>query len=334
MRILLIDPVCPTPYALKTLEEKTLGGTEATCIRLCRELAKRDKVYLVQRNRTERLVEDGITYLPHDSIQPDAQVCITLRDSNVLKAARARLPGIKHYLWMHDTVSGAYRDYLLDTLPGHKCDFIVGSMWQQAQLIDGFGPRFDPKNWTIKLIPNFIEDYCTRGEITYDPYKLIFTSSPHKGLDHVLKLFQHLKKREPKYQLYIANPGYFESIKEVPEGVHNLGIVKHRELMTHVASSLCLFYPNVSFAETFGLVYAEANAVGTPVLCHNVGAASEVVSTPLQVIDCTNLDLVADTVIRWSNGERPIVKVKEDYTIKEAIKIWRKTLNPMRLIKE
>jgi glycosyltransferase involved in cell wall biosynthesis len=103
--------------------------------------------------------------------------------------------------------------------------------------------------------------------------------------------------------------------------------------MEEVGTSLCLFYPNITFPETFGLVYAESNAKGTPVLAHDIGAAREIVTTPQQIIDCTNFNTIADTVIKWSQGERPIVKVKEQYTIKEALKDWIKFLNPMHLIK-
>ncbi len=55
--------------------------------------------------------------------------------------------------------------------------------------------------------------------------------------------------------------------------------------MQHIRESLCVFYPQTQRCETFGLVYAESNAVGTPVLAHDFGAAREVLSSPDQLIN-------------------------------------------------
>jgi glycosyltransferase involved in cell wall biosynthesis len=41
---------------------------------------------------------------------------------------------------------------------------------------------------------------------------------------------------------------------------------------------------NFVLAETFGLVFAESNAVGTPVLTHDCGAAREVISDSRQIL--------------------------------------------------
>src|SRR5581483_2147599 len=45
-----------------------------------------------------------------------------------------------------------------------------------------------------------------------------------------------------------------------------------------------VFYPKFVLPETFGLVFAEASAVGTPVLTHDCGAAAEVLADPRQVL--------------------------------------------------
>lgn len=334
LKLLILDTACPKPYTLKSLETDTLGGTEATCIRLCRELSKRFEVAVLQHNRAHTLVEDNITYLKNDQGKLDhqADVYITLRDpgtyANLVKSA----PAAKHYLWMHDVLAGEYLEHTLKVLDGIPAHFIVGTVWQHSQLSQALGSKTQ-HNWKITILPNFVEAYCDRSYIGYDNYQLINFSSPHKGLLNVLRLFEKLRVVEPRFILKIANPGYFESVTEVPENVFNLGVMKHRELMSIVETSLCLFYPNTTFAETFGLVYAEANALGTPVIAHNIGAASEVLSTPSQIIDCNNDQLVIDTVIKWSKGERPVVKAREQYTINEAIREWVKFLNPMNRIK-
>lgn len=59
-------------------------------------------------------------------------------------------------------------------------------------------------------------------------------------------------------------------------------------------SALCLFYPQTSFAESFGLVIAEANAVGTPALLHaGLGANEEFASSTEQCVDGSDPEAVA-----------------------------------------
>ena len=53
------------------------------------------------------------------------------------------------------------------------------------------------------------------------------------------------------------------------------------------ARALCTFFPNFVLPETFGLVFAESRAVGTPILTCDCGAAAEIVGDPQQVLPVT-----------------------------------------------
>ncbi len=333
MKILFVDPCCPKPYTTDSLKDTPMGGTEATCARLMRELQKQDKVTMCQMRRDKYEVDSlSIEYINYIDTADNPDVVVTLRDGKTFRVMNERYPKAKHYLWMHDVVGGAYKEHLVQTLSGFPTHFVCGSYWHKMQIINEFESEFISHNFKIEQISNFVEDYCTVTSREYDPYKLVFFSSPHKGLHRVCDLFRELRKVEPKYHLSISNPGYFPDAQGLPEGVTNLGILQHKEAIDQVRGALCLFYPNNTSPETFGLVYAEANAVGVPVLCHDIGAAKEVISTPQQTVG-QSVEEVIKTVQAWTSGDRPVVKVKEQYTIKEAIREWRKFLNPMRLIK-
>ena len=57
-----------------------------------------------------------------------------------------------------------------------------------------------------------------------------------------------------------------------------------RRMHREVRSALCTFFPNFVIPETFGLVFAESHALGTPVLAHDCGAAAEIVGDPAQLL--------------------------------------------------
>lgn len=334
MKILFVDPCCPKPYTVASLDEGGMGGTEATCARLMRELSKRDSVAIAQLKREEEETDaNGIRYILFDTLLDSPDVVITLRDGKIFRVMNDRYPSARHLLWMHDIVAGPYKEHLAQTIGGFPTTLVTGSFWHKMQIVGEFPDEFVSRKWTCDIITNFVEHYCIRRPVEVDPYQLIFFSSPHKGLPKVLELFTALRLKDSRYRLKVSNPGYFKSAENLPEGVESLGILKHAEVMDHVSKSLCTFYPNMSFPETFGLVYAESNAVGTPVLCHDIGAAKEIISTQQQMVDCANTELVCKTIQDWTNGLRPIVKVKEQYTIREAIREWRKYLNPMRRIR-
>jgi glycosyltransferase involved in cell wall biosynthesis len=130
-------------------------------------------------------------------------------------------------------------------------------------------------------------------------------------------------------QLYLADPGYWTGpIPETPPGVVSLGSLPTAEIHRHVASALCVFYPQRTFAETFGLVFAEANALGTPVLAHPLGAASEILDAggEGQVSDCTSAN-VLKTMQAWRGGARPHVESHPDFAMPNVLAEWKKHLD-------
>ena len=101
------------------------------------------------------------------------------------------------------------------------------------------------------------------------------------------------------------------------------GSLPGAELHAHVASALCVFYPQRGFEETFGLVFAEANALGTPVLAHPLGAATEVLAAggSGQVVECTP-ENVLHTIREWRGSGRPVVGGHRNFSLEKIIREW------------
>lgn len=330
-RVLFYDTVCPKQYDLHTLETEALGGTEATVIRVAHALAKLGKrVTMAQHNRHAFKNVQGVSYLnPSLSAQDDYDTIVLIRNFSAIPELSVRYKNAKIIVWLHDLAA----PWLLmnsEVIKKYKPLIITVSDFHKTNIQQALRSHLDVLDMPpVKRIYNPLAEYCNRERSeAHDPDKLIFFSSPHKGLLDTLKLFVRLKTFNPNFKLYIANPGYLE----LPDNLGDLTDVvilnklPHKEVIEHVKNSLCVFYPNYVFPETFGLVLAEANAVGTPVLTHRHGAAGEVLCHPAETVDCREIKAVVDRVMSWYNGSRPIVKGKDDFNLSHIAKQWMKIL--------
>ncbi len=366
MRTLIVDPVAPAPYNLDSLRGGALGGTEATVIRIAEGLDAR----VLQHNRAQdqgRYLAAAASGTGGDGgagrAAPEASHVVVLREPAAALAQRQRYPQARIWLWLHDLCGpGSGRG---DKLLAHAArlaaagvalvcvsDFHAGQVRQLlAALPEAVRPR------VVRIYnPVDVDGAAGQGGVAadYDPNKLAFFSSPHKGLDYTLHLFRHLHKRDPALRLYLANPGYRSATLDAQPGVVNLGAIPHHELMRHLRGALCAFYPNYVYPETFGLVLAESNAVGTPVLAHGIGAAAEVLNGAGQLIAVPRVRALADRVFwrwpalrpagerglnwlgaadgyaatlrRWQQGGRPRVGGQARFALERVLADWRAEL--------
>lgn len=297
MRVTIFDPTTPKPYSLKSLTSEPLGGTEATVIRLAEAL----DAIVVQHNRT---TDDGRYRCSMRDIDPET--IIVLRDPIAALEVSKRYPEAKTILWLHDlagprTDRGKKLQALSVRLAESNIHIVCVSDFHAAEIRNNFMTNSSSQRPVVSRIYNPVDvssaDHSSNG---YDVNKLVFFSSPHKGLAHAISVFSHLHTRNKKLKLYIANPGYLASTTSTANGVVNLGAISHRDVLNHVKSALCTFYPNYVYPETFGLAFAESNALGTPVLTHNIGAANEVLSGNGQIVEVPAVRKIADSVYwRW-----------------------------------
>ena len=331
MKIIFYDVTAPFNYQYSTLEERGLGGTEASLLRIAHGLATRHEVYIAQSTRSNRehSVYKDVHYISLDAanhIKPDA--VILLRKSNWIETVGKLFPKATHYLWMHNLPPKKFYGHLKELIQYQYTIIAVSNFHQQTierRLIRWYHKllpsRHKPHVVDVSVLYNPIDDNLQADHSNYDPNQMIFISASYKGLNKVLNIFEQIQKKFPSYYLTVCSDAKPQKIKNVIF----LGSLPHAKLMDLVRKSFCVFYPQTIRVETFGLVYAEANAVGTPVLAHDFGAAREVLNGEDQLVNGHHKNKVADKITQWRT-HRPIVHGKEVFRLSKVLQLWEELL--------
>lgn len=319
--ILFVDISCPKPYDGESHYSQAQGGTESTIARIAEGLANKDIKTIVSQHCRSESIKQGVQYMPLDeSIQ--ATHVIALRTPKLIPWMQKHWPKAKHYLWLHDE---NYNDLLeaANLLRGVK--LICVSRYHKTKLLDVFLSHKMTQRLDSCFIYNPL-DKSISGVVTSptrDPNKFIFFSSPHKGLTNTLTQFQAIHQLYPQSKLYIANPGYYPSNTSEAEYLVNLGELSYPEAMKHVAESQAVIHLQTNFPETFGLVHAEANHIGIPVLTSGLGANREVLNpASAQIIDVHGTEAIVKRIEKWKIQGYPVVKGNPAFLLENIIPQW------------
>jgi glycosyltransferase involved in cell wall biosynthesis len=292
--ILFWDPSCMRPYDTQTLLREAIGGTEASVARIADAL----DAHVIQHNR----VETSGRYQPPGRI-PGITHVVLVRDPRALPVVRGLYPDARHHLWVHDQINaGSTRGRRLagmaDVLRDLSVTIVCVSDTQRRGVEAALGRMDVEGRVNARTIYNPIDGALVPDGSKVDPDKLVFFSSPNKGLKFTLDAFRAMRRAMPGLRLVIGNPGYKSDRSARIEGVTWLGPQPQASIHAQVRTALCTFCPNFVIPETFGLVFAESMALGTPVLTHDCGAASEVIGDPEQVLHVTSAQRVYERALR------------------------------------
>lgn len=343
MRILFVDTNSSTPYDLNTLDANSPGGTITAMMLVAGALSRDHDVLVAEAALTaDNRSNPRLNYLTLNSARSlDTQspdVVIVMRKHRAAAEFSRLYPNARIILWIANFQPLEVmikRRWILD-----RVSIVVAMSRCHRDQADSrlnhplakvlTGPRGRWRDVPVGFVYNAIADDLQPDDTHVDPNKLTMFSTPNKGLSQILTAFDRAKSQMPDLQLYVAGSRLedmrahrkLRRFADGAPGVHMLGRLPQNEILQHVRESLCVFYPQYIWPETFGLVYAEANAVGTPVLAHDFGAASEVLSTPEQLVDGRDLEAVVRKLAAWRSGQRPIVRARDRFRASNVAKEW------------
>jgi glycosyltransferase involved in cell wall biosynthesis len=312
------------------LRKEATGGTEASVIRIADSLG----AYVMQHNRTEAYS----TYRPPGRM-PGIEHVILIRDSRALPSLHELYPDARVYLWLHDRLHpGSTRGRRLASAAQLLSKLAVKVICVSDSQRRGVEATLQKIGIEERVractIYNPVDEALVPDQSPVDNDKLVFFSSPNKGLAFTLDAFQALRRRMPDLRLTVGNPGYKVRPSTRIQGVEYLGPQPQERIHAEVRTALCTFFPNFVIPETFGLVFAESQAVGTPVLTHDCGAAAEIVVDPQQLLPVTWAHRLYETAVGglspdWRTGPARLADrlgLFDQYI--ERIQAWRRGERP------
>ena len=324
-RIAIVDPCSAAGYDLPDIDTGGLGGTEATVLRVASGLNTRFDITHFQSGRTKMRLSHAGLLCPLSNLDATGsfETMIVINRWKVALKLRKRYPETAIFLWLH-VYPGRHNRKMGAALKEAGIIVICVSHTHACQLQAFLGDEATPP---LHVIYNPLDNDLRPDATPRDPNRLLFASSPHKGLAQVFAQFAALRKHRPKLTLAVADPGYLRwETGPVPEGVVFLGALPHPELIRHMRRASCLFYPQTAFAETFGLVLAEANAVGTPVLVHRgLGANEEIVSDARQWVNGDDPSEILQRIDAWRQSP-PEVRGNPAFRLSEVARQWARLL--------
>jgi glycosyltransferase involved in cell wall biosynthesis len=127
------------------------------------------------------------------------------------------------------------------------------------------------------------------------------TIEPRKNLARLLGAWQRAADDLSEWTLVLAGPkGWGAELPETP-GVVPIGYVGDDTLPGLLAAAEIFCYP--SMYEGFGLPPLEAMAAGTPAIVGRYSAAQEVVGDAALLVDPTDVDAIADALVRLARDD-------------------------------
>lgn len=285
---------------------KGFGGSEQACIHMAREMHKQSgrpvKVFNIREKA--KVCEDGVEYLPVTMIQDYFS-----KNKPALHIAwrhNFKMTDAKTFLWSHDLFTpgaenmGNYTRYMC--LSNFHKDY-VSSLFGIPE-----GRIFVTKN-------GIVSDKFTKTDKTKNPLKIIFSNSPDRGLEKVIKICD-LVREVFHVELYVFygfdnmrkmglndQANKFEAmIKERP-WIHNIGNIDHAKLLEHYDDAAIWLYPT-DFLETSCITAMECVSKGVFPIVRQWGALPDTLAHAKQLGMCEVLDLECNTDAQhkqWAN---------------------------------
>jgi glycosyltransferase involved in cell wall biosynthesis len=219
---------------------------------------------------------------------------VILNSSSGSKARSSMQPSTKLILWtQHETVQPAMCKLSLQEISERWDGIVCVSDWQRNSYIEAF--KLNPDKLTVlrnAIAPCFerlFRDAKDLANAKSNPLTLAYTSTPYRGLHHLLEIFPALKRERPEAKLcvyssmavYRKHEEYdtgmfragYDALKAM-DGVEYVGSLPQPALAERLATAHILAYPNI-FPETSCIAVMEAMAAGLRVVTTDFAALPE-----------------------------------------------------------
>lgn len=264
-------------YDPASIEKNGAGGGLMARIRLAQALAKLGHQPTIIANLTGVTIHKGVTYLPLQKIASLKQVDVLILISSggalsLEPALDLKIDAKLREVWLQGIIpiKGIERlspDYIIGA-SNFICE-TVKSEWELPK------PRlFSIYNGAVQWKPTWWVPKPIR-----DPYSLIYTSHPSKGLQASIEILNHLRKKDDRFTLHVfggeALWGGIDQIVTEPGVIYHGTQGQEKVLQALQQANISLHLQ--ARLEPFGMVVTESMLHGNIPIASTVGAYNEII---------------------------------------------------------
>jgi len=288
------------PWNPTTVDQRGIGGSETMAMHMARLLAAKGHAVRLYGQCTPSMegVFDGVEYLDASRYQDvTCDIMISSRKP-VAVDDQFRLNAKVRMLWVHDVHCGQELDFVRDL----RFDRILClSAWHKS-FFERCYPRMNPDK--VIQTRNGIDLRRFEGWETRDTRRVVYSSSPDRGLAALLDMWPEIRARVPDASLHVyygfGNWEMFARMSDDQPGLRKLAHLRHlattspgvvfhdrvnqNELAREFMRSGVWAYPTW-FHETSCITAMEAQAAGLNVVTSALAALNETVGEHGKLID-------------------------------------------------
>lgn len=309
--VILCPPTGAYPWDEEIYGKKGIGGSETAAVEMSRWLAKLTgrKVLIFNNTEQVRNFPSGVEYrnatraLDYFRRYLPA-VCINWRHTQ-------RMTPAPTYIWCHDLIT-----------PG-----LEAGDYTKAICLSEFSKRYTMTTQgvaeeKIQVSRNGINPDRFRGwKVEKKPHKVIFPSSPDRGLDRAMRIIDKARETLPELELHVFYG--MDNLEKYGQGalaarlremiaarpwVKYHGNVQQDVLAREMAESSVWLYP-ANFIETFCITAIEALASGVFPLAREMGALQNTLREAHENRQALLLNLDAETELQVDTWADHLVKI-------------------------
>lgn len=342
-------------WDLKTPDVKGIGGSETCAILLAKEFVNRGffvHLYGQHQNKDQQ----DIRLYHYSEFDPNVNYDLLIVSRN-LDIITQKIKTKKVIAWCHDVYFQSFlgQNKTLSQEQLNKIDHYIALTPEHRELLLNYHSNIPKGKLIVIKNPFNLSRYSP--VISKIPNRMIYASSPDRGLDVLLHVYPYIKEAIPDLSLTIAYGfdnwikscqqsrdqnqidymnNMLKKIKELKsQGVNHIGRINQIQLAEEFQKSVLLAYP-CHFFETSCLTVLEAFASGTQVLTTKLGGLITTVGDAGVLLDgdsCSTeycKSFVENTVKLLKNPNQELIikgldKVKQ-HSPNVAIQEWLKLI--------
>ena len=342
-------------------QDRQVGGGETAMISISKELVGMGHEVMVFYD-TKPGKYDGVDYLPTGLFHPMAlsmehDVLVSWDNPHAFRiASKSKMRVLAFQL--NNTFVGPF-DYIIDR-------YMHPSQWH-AKRYQELYPEMSAEK-CIAPVTNAVDfsryiPQAGANEVEIDPYRVIYSSSPDRGLHHLLEIWPSIVEKEPKANLHVFYDmdTWINSVMSLAEeGKETITTDRARILKEQVGSGL----PNVVFHGGVGQgrvaqAQLEANVLAYPcdpvqptegfsmTILEGIAAGCNVITTnadafPELWADCPGVTMLPlpfdkntwiETILSFLGKEKDGPRLNELHTWKHVAKKWQREFDQCLLKK-